>query len=298
MAESSIRDWNQGDDLSAEHWNEPLPTVRSVRTITPGSGDLEITQAETGTVVSVNTPGRVRLDFLGKIMDKGPNGEGDYPDERYWCQLEYLGGGSIADRLTFQDVVPQANPIDTDSGGSLSSQFAFDGIVTVTNLPEKGATNPHGLRTDSTQYVHVWTMFDVGSDASAPPQKHYVMSEAPEGDGLLWGTLHAAWSPPDNAVTLQPCEGFNDSTSLKKSDGTTPVDPVSNVYIAFPYNADVPCFQPQTGDILAYRYDAAAGIYYLVNPPLFPIPQNRYEVVLAISVTPIHWVNSYPLIHN
>lgn len=70
-------------------------------------------------------PLRLQLGFrwLGKIVTKGPNGEDDYTDERYWCQ-----------RLFIKSEDDPVNNIDT------GNETTFEpNVYTVTNLAEAQA---------------------------------------------------------------------------------------------------------------------------------------------------------------
>lgn len=103
-----------------------------------------------GDIISSPQHGR----FLGRIVAKGPNGEANFTDARYWVQPGNIQGGKVSDPIDFKD----------------NKNFK-PSIFPVTNLPEwKTGTHQIGLG----EAVSFWLAWDRGK----PNRPHWVMSES------------------------------------------------------------------------------------------------------------------------
>jgi hypothetical protein len=177
MSSDIIRDWNRGDPLAADHWQESIPVVRSVRHI-QGDG-CDITQNEMGTSIVVRQNGAYFEHYLGVITNKGPNGQADFTGNGlYWVKIQYISGGFVADPLSTNDFI--APTVSSDGSGSPgNSGPAFATTVPVTNLPEIKISSGRMLQTDGSRTVHVFAFFDGGKDSSSAPSRRLVMAEMP-----------------------------------------------------------------------------------------------------------------------
>lgn len=168
-----ISDWQKGDAPSAAHLNEPLPTVRSVRTII-GSG-CEVSQFSTGTTITVPIKSGYVETYICTLTNAGPSGESDFSGNGlYWARLQQILPGQQTDPFkTANAYAPQVqNP-----GGSGD---AFPLVIPVTNLPEANVASGRALPTDGSRIVRVYAEFDAGNPDTGPGVR-YVMEEGVAG---------------------------------------------------------------------------------------------------------------------
>lgn len=161
VSSTRIDDWRKGQKPSAGHLNQPLPTVRSVQRIV-GRGGVRVAQGPSSTSISNEGEGRYLDHWIGKVVAAGPNGEGDYTDERYWVQRQYLNGGDSSDAVETSDyVAPKATIYDGISANGTQVD-AHPVIWTVTNLDD-ALSGKHSL--PAGMMMHVFGFRDRQHDA-------------------------------------------------------------------------------------------------------------------------------------
>lgn len=222
----NITDWAKGDTLSAGHWNQPLPTVRSVQTIR-GSG-VDVLQSTNGTTITLPNSAAMSNVYLVAIVAKGPNNEDDFTDHRYWLRLQVIAPSGYTESLaTGNSTAPTGVGAD-DPNNYTPNAPAFQTIVPGTNIGEPAAS--HSLLTDGTVLAYArlerdgGTLSD-GSDAS----DHYVIevgnSITPTGNitGTLTGGRYTL-----NLFTGSPSGNMSGNLTLPD-----PGETVGNVTVAW-----------------------------------------------------------------
>jgi len=97
--------------------------------------------------------------FLARVEDRGPNGEDDYPDDRYWVRRGYCNTNS-ADPTTAFGLEPFVD-------GSAAERY-----VTATNGLEP--EQQHGVTVGSIVLVYAFM------DSSSPQKRRYVFFATPQ----------------------------------------------------------------------------------------------------------------------
>lgn len=86
---------------------------------------LEAVGGPNGTTIRDSRPEELAYSYPGYVYDRGPGGQADYTDERYWIRLvklEPIGGTDVYAKLKYTNT-----PTDAETG---------EHIVTATNLSE------------------------------------------------------------------------------------------------------------------------------------------------------------------
>lgn len=162
----NLKDWSEGDPLSASHWQEGVAALRSLLNV-PGAGQ--------GNIKADHGVWRFAIR-VGIIVNTGPASEADYTDERYWVKDVSLDSNAgINDQVTFTPVEPRAEELPYSLPDGTSS-VTVPTTFTVTNLPELVS---HSHTQQVGKYVWYFTLVD-GQDN---PVSHCVMSEG--GSGVL-----------------------------------------------------------------------------------------------------------------
>lgn len=164
----SLRPWAQKDRFSASHLQESPEAINALITA------LSAAQDDGTSPIGVE-------GWPGIISAKGPNGEDDFTDERYWVQRAFVKGAAPNAQITVQqEVAPSTSSATTPSG--VGADQNASNIFVVTNLLEQ-KTHLHSLVPGTA--VWFWGSWDAGltsvpadgTDASQPDnQKHYLMS--------------------------------------------------------------------------------------------------------------------------
>jgi hypothetical protein len=181
-----LDDWKDRQPLSAAHLQQPVDLLRKLAAL-PGFGLF----------FEGGDPGDLLFELrMGKIVAAGPNGEADYPDERYWVREQYIQGGATTAAPV---VLADENPWDP---GNSDDQLLVPvehwdeevpAILTVTNLPEL-TDHTHALP------AGLPVVYFAAYDRGDPPRTRLVMfmggaEEGPEFYGqvkmavanLTWG---------------------------------------------------------------------------------------------------------------
>lgn len=146
-----IPPWTQRDNFSKSRHQELVDAINGTG-LTTGAGGLEILRTPGGQTISGPLAGKIDEIFMGKVVTAGPNGEGDYSDERYWLRKREITVASSDDetaRVTIaDDDSPDGELIgEDDSGGDDEGQPIAETIVTATSVVERLA-GTHTLQPD------------------------------------------------------------------------------------------------------------------------------------------------------
>lgn len=135
-----LRDWTPGATWpQGQHLQQPVDALRAI-----------------GADGAYNPQGFDVAEgpsFIGTVTDKGPNGEANYKDERYYIRRSFIDAGQPTDAVIFKD--DDLDPLK---------------IYTVTNRPEI-PTHSHSLKVGQPVRAHGWL------DHSNPRQLRWFMSE-------------------------------------------------------------------------------------------------------------------------
>lgn len=163
------------DGIKPEEVNYLLNSARMVRQTRAADG-LVGYAGESGVVMAPHIANNrsewerqtASVEFIGKILDHGPDGQDDYDDERYWVQelFEASPNGS-----TIHD------PLTLNNAALIRSEYPVR-YVTATNLAEIPETT-HDAPTDGTIIVQVFML--ISPDGAA---KFYFARGGGGGGGL------------------------------------------------------------------------------------------------------------------
>lgn len=129
--------WSAKDKLDHDKLNQPLDAIQTHLPVAAGPGIVTSFLGSGGTAVSVSPDLRGRYPIItARIVDKGPGGEVDYSDYRYWVQL-------TKNDLTTSSV-PKTEKLDMQVVPKEQGTDSLPVILTVYNLGEYAAGS-HGL---------------------------------------------------------------------------------------------------------------------------------------------------------
>jgi hypothetical protein len=241
--QGQIKDWVKGDSFLAVHLNEPLPTVRSVRTIT-GAGDVAVSQLESGTTITVPPARPTAEHALVILTNAGPSGESDFTGNgQYWAKLAWIGSSYYNAPVSLLARVAAPNPTSFSS-----SQYASAVVVPVTNLPEAQTVSGRLLATDGSVWAHAWVEYDRGTTDVAP-QKHWVMEVVASSP---WITVKILGPDPGDGITGGPDTSFGGG----KYTAAIYPDPTSDTALAGDLaTSDFGADQPSTGGVRLLNLD-------------------------------------------
>lgn len=199
--------------------------------VTGAGHRLSVTSGRGGTTIGF-TDGPLQLvDFrLAVVVNKGPNKEADYKDERYWTIAALPAAGAKADAI-------RARPN--------AANYPGDWWVPATNLSEwMPVGGAHDLAVDGTRLVIVFRLVD-----AADNERFVFDAAAPLA--VRWGKAAADWADgAGNAsyVNVHPCDD---------KDGTSP-DATTTVKVWLP-RAGKRDPNVRADDVVAYLPDPAAA---------------------------------------
>lgn len=147
--------------------------------------------------------------LLGTIMDKGPNDEDNFTNQKYWVGISRIWNRDTTDIdiHEYPDDAPDTNPDDPEGtatppiGGPTTPSVNYQ-IVEAENLAEYGAQS-HNLK-PQTPVVLEWAW-----DLQDPPQKRYFFN-AREGEQVIKITSYETKGGTYRGVPLKKIEeGYN-----------------------------------------------------------------------------------------
>lgn len=228
-----------------------------------GSGQIESsTDGKGGTALGFR-PGAMRITDvrLAAVTDRGPQGQADFADARYWTQAGEAVAATMSDRLDVR---------------ADNRNYPSDWWAPATNLAEWASDGgTHGLAVNATQLTVVFRLVDAGGE------ERFVFSVG-GGSPIRFAKLKTAWPAfaDHNKVTLTRCKSASDATVLLDGTGAPLAD--ITAYIQTPLGSTPPFFAVNVNDVLDY-YTDPSGNNILLHVPM-PGTNNLYDVQQITSL--------------
>lgn len=238
---SEIADWQPRQKVSAEKLTQMVRAInRMAKALGLDAGALDI-----GDAVPEVEPGRW---FLGEVVDAGPFGETDYPDDRYWVRRCRMLRGANSDAVYDWE---QEDPWNPGTGD-------VPVVHTVTNLSETlGQTHRLPLGFPVLYRLEFDPML-VGPVQAANPR--YVMQVAPPP--VRWAKV-TTFNVCDRSFNAHRCNAAGTVVDTSEEIVIYTKSPTDNrgapVFVAL-----------EVGDVVAYVTDGGAAGSVAINIQVSP----------------------------